>query len=117
MINILSPIYIQASNINKRINYIEDEPRRSDSIIIQTKADFYWVDLTLDNKAVGLLTSRIRNNATVVFSNGVFKVSGNLQDVNHILTDLIFVPNENFVENFNISIKIRNLNNFIIGKI
>ena len=48
--------------------------------------------MTLNNKAAGLLKTRIVNKAKTTFINGVLTVSGNLGDVNPILSDIIFVP-------------------------
>ena len=48
--------------------------------------------MTLDNKAAGFLTTRISNKANFTFSHGILEINGNLQDVNQILADLIFVP-------------------------
>ena len=75
------------------------------------------MNFTFENKEAGKLTTRVQNDASSTFSDGIFKLSGNLQDINSILDDLIFVPNENFVENFNISIRIKNSNNLVLGKI
>ena len=56
------------------------------------------------NKKAGLLITRINNQANHTFIDGLLHISGNLEDVNQILTDVIFVPNKNFAEDFNISI-------------
>ena len=73
--------------------------------------------MTLSNKKAGMITTRVTNEANISFVDGVLLVSGNLENVNAILNDLIFVPNKNFAENFNIWISIKNEKYSIEGKI
>ena len=60
------------------MNYLEDEPKKLNSINIETTDNLIWVNFTFDNKNSGMLTTRIKNNATAIFSDGTFQVSGNL---------------------------------------
>ena len=48
--------------------------------------------MALNNKNAGLFTIRITDEANVTFIDGVLEVSGDLENVNAILTDVIFIP-------------------------
>ena len=61
-----------------KINYLEDEPKKLNPINIETIENLIWVNFTFDNKNAGLLTTRIKNDATAIFSDGTFQLSGNL---------------------------------------
>ena len=48
--------------------------------------------MALNNKNSGSLTTRITNEANVTFTEGVLEISGDLENVNEILTDVILIP-------------------------
>lgn len=85
--------------------YFEDRPLKLKAINITSYEKMVLVQMTVGNKA-GKLTTRKSNQANSNFLNGVYLIDGNVNDVNEILSDLIFVPALHFGENINISVKI-----------
>ena len=62
----------------------------------------------MDYNLFGNLTTRVVNNASVSYFNKVFEVKGSLEDVNQVLSDVIFIPAYNQAQNFYIHIYIYN---------
>ena len=73
--------------------------------------------MTFNKKEAGYLTTREKNSATSSFADGVFHIYGSVVDVNKILTDIIFVPNMDYSDDFELSLRIKNSNNEISGKV
>lgn len=84
--------------------YQENTPLELNNIYINDEdGEILTVTLTLSDTDAGTLTSNTTNTALTTFANGIFTVTGSVQDINAILQDLDFNPAEDYTETVKIN--------------
>ena len=106
----LKPDYDNSSPIppNQTIHqpYREDEPLDLVDIRITDPDGETTVTLTLSDPAAGRLTTGTVGSVTSSFSNGIWRASGNVTDINTLLEAVEFIPAADYSRNLNIALNI-----------
>jgi DNA/RNA endonuclease G (NUC1) len=93
-----------AVNLNAGETYTEDTALDlADIFVADVDGPSITATLTLSDAGTGSLSTVSAGNATAVFANGVWTVTGTVADVNSVLAAVSFIPATNYTANFSIA--------------
>jgi Bacterial Ig domain/RTX calcium-binding nonapeptide repeat (4 copies) len=96
-----------ASNLFTAETYTEDTPLDlSDIVVTDVDSSNVSVSLTLTDINAGTLSTGSFGSVNPTFANGVWQVSGGIDDVNAALAAAQFNPTENYNDNFSIDVTV-----------